>query len=154
MSWDPEDLVELRVRGEFVDVVGLLAEFRVVVEDGDVRERATQVGRDLTDQAAPQVNYGEAERQLKRINDRGEKREYRGIDVQVHDFDPRHPDERSELKVDRIPPLDELQSYAIVGRGEEGIHMAGYPDNLAHEESLILASALRIYARELEEMLE
>lgn len=149
-EWEPDDLVELRIRGEFVDVVGLLSTMTVGVIDADENNRATNVAHDLADQAKTQVNFGLAERQLKRIARNGDH-EYRGIDIRVHEFDPRHPDERSELDVDKLPPFEEADTYAVVLENEEGLHMAGYPDELETDTALKLSSALRLYARDIED---
>lgn len=154
-EFDPADLVELRVRGEHVDIVGLLAfmDIEVLDFDGEAtgRNRAQRVMADLADQAHEQVNFGEAEKQLKRLARQGETMDFRGLDVRIHEFDPRHPDERSELDVDNLPPLEAATAYGVVAQTDEGVHMAGYPDHLDVEMGLQLASAIRTFAREIED---
>lgn len=149
-EFDPEDLVELRVRGEFIDVVGLLSQMAVDYEDRE--DRAAQVMDDLLERAGQQINFGLARKQLKRLARSGEEKSYRGIDVRIHEFDPRHPDEESELDVNILPPFEEGDAYAVVMKTEEGLHMAGYPDELEMQQALELASGLRIFARDLEEI--
>lgn len=149
-TWEADDLVELRVRGEYVDLVGLLSTLTAGVIDADGTDNVTSVARDLADQATQQVNFGKAEKQLKR-QARQDNYDYRGIDVRIHEFDPRHPDEQSEMDVNDLPPLEEANTYAIVMQTDEGLHMVGYPDELDTETGLHLSSALRIYARDIED---
>lgn len=154
-EWEPRDLVELRIRGEFIDVVGLLSHVGVEIVDSEADRaglgRAKEVVMDLTEQAQQQVNYGLAERQLKRMVQADEVPSYRGIDVRVHEFDPRHPDEESELDVENLPPFEEADTYAIVLKDEDGLHMAGYPDDLDVNDALELATGVRIFARDIED---
>lgn len=153
--FDPRDLVELRVRGEHIDVIGMLSMLpRVVDYEGDDvagLDRGQRVVLELMEAAQEQVNFGEVERQLKQIVERGESVDFRGLDVRIHEFDPRHPDERSELDVDALPPFESADEYAVVLKNEEGFHMAGYPDEMDTEAALQMASVMRTYARELEE---
>lgn len=153
-EWEPRDLVELRIRGEFIDVVGLLSHVSVEVVDIESDKtgiRAEKVVRDLVDQTQDQVNFGLAERQLKRLVSSGEVPEYRGIDVRAHEFDPRHPDVESELDVNNLPDLADANAYYVVMKSDESYHMAGYPDSLDPEIALELASLMRSSARAIED---
>lgn len=153
-EFEPEDLVELRVRGEFMDVVGLLSHISVEIVEGESDRagynRAQEVVSDLADQANSQINFGLAERQLKRRVQSDEVLGYRGIDVRIHEFDPRHPDVESEIDAERLPPLEDAEYYAIVTKHDDGMHMAGHPDQLDMDMAMEIASLLRIYAREME----
>lgn len=153
--FEPHDLVELRVRGEHMDVMGLVSVLAEITdyEGDDVTglNRAQRLVRDLSEQATDQVNFGEVERQLKQMVRDGEEVDYRGVDVRIHGFDPRHPDEESELDVNALPPFESADEYVVVLKNEHGYHMAGYPDEMDTEGGLQIASVLRTYARELEE---
>lgn len=157
-EFEPKDPVELRIRGEYVDIVGLLAklssDFFDTAKSDDQRTRPEKIVSELVEQSADEVNFGLARKQLKRIVRSDESFGFRGLDVRIHEFDPRHPDEDSELDVNRLPPFEEAEAYVVTLKDDDGFYMAGYPDRLDPDMALELASALRVYARDLESVLD
>lgn len=153
-GYDPLDLVELRVRGEFLDVVGLVTAVNtgLAQHDGNFEglDRATKVSTEVAEQVNQQVNFGLAARDFKKLRESDESVEYRGVEAIIDEFDPQHPDAAS-TGVDRLTPLDEMDWYIVLGRSDQGFEAAGYPDRLDVERSMLMASFARQYARDLEE---
>lgn len=152
---DLDQPVELRLRGDAIDVFGaLMAILAPVLEDGEAvtdNDRANDVIEDLSQQINQKVNLGHYEREAKRaLNAGGEAvPDYRGIQVLVDEFDPRNPELAGD-SAERMTPLSEAEMYAVVSLTEEGFETGGYPDSMGELEMLQMASMLRIYARDME----
>lgn len=147
---DIDQPVEVRLRGDAVDVFGaLMALLAPALEEGVDNDRAQDVIEDLSDSLNQQVNLGHYLREAKRAIRNDDVPDYRGIQVLVNEFDPRHPEPEGP-GINRLSPLEEADYYAIVARTEYGWEQAGYPDSLDIGEYLKLASMLRMFARELE----
>lgn len=149
---DLDQPVEVRLRGDAVDVFGaLLALLAPALEDGVDNDRADDVIEDLSQAINQQVNLGHYQREAKRaVNAGGEGiPDYRGIQVLVDEFDARHP-ELTGASAERMTPLEEADMYVVVSLTEEGFETGGHPDSMGELEMLQLASMLRVYARDLE----
>lgn len=148
---DLDQPVELRFRGDALDVFGaLMAMMTPALEDGIENERAQEVIEDLADEVNRQVNLGHYQREAKRMLNRGDIPDYRGIQVLVDEFDPRYP-ELTGAGAEHMTPLEEAKMYAVVSLTDEGFETGGYPASMEDLEMLQMASMLRIYARDMEQ---
>lgn len=149
---DLTDPVELRVRGERMELVGLLSAVTVLlhdhadVVDGVVAGRAEKTISSIMDEVKRQENIELVRRELETAHKRGDVVEYRGVDVVYRDFDPKHPD-LDELE---HPPLDEVEAYALLGTTDGQMFADMWPPQAEVDIGLSLASWLRMFAREIE----
>lgn len=156
-EWPIDQPVELSIRGWYLDIIGAIAAFEQLgldVEnavDPEGIDRTERVITDILDQVTRQVNVGYIERELKKAARAEDPPEYGGLQVDVREFDPRHPDPTPDI--DHLSPLEDAEYYVVLMRTDEGFEAAGYPDSLGIEESMLLASFMRTYARDLEDEL-
>lgn len=153
---DLDEPVELRIRGDYIDVVGMVAQLQNVIDtdqEWEAKDRGEKVGTDVIKQTNDLVNLGLLEREMKKAaRNNAEGLEYRGIEVLLEEFDPRHP-RPAGAGVERLPPLEDADWYLILMRTEEGYQAAGYPDKTGVDEKMLMASFLRQYARDLENVI-
>lgn len=156
-EYDFDDPVELRIRGWFADVVGVISALGRIEDfkgDFDGLGRIEKSASDIIDQTDKQVNLGYLTRQFKRAeNNPDEFPDYGGVQVFLSEFDARDPLE-SATELEQLTPLDEAEFYIILLRSESGFEAAGWPAQLDIEQNMLLASFLRMYARELERNVE
>lgn len=156
-EFDLDQPVELRVRGDWIDLGGLLAFLDKQIQDAN--GRVGNAGEAFIEGVEEQVNFGYLEREMKRLNrelDNGDvdpdAMGFRGFQVLVDAFDPRHP-EPDDPPMVRLSPLDEAEWYLVFMRSDTGFEAAGYPEETGVEDRMLMASLLRQYARDLEDEL-
>lgn len=148
--YDLDQPVELRLRGDAIDVFGaLMAVLAPALEEGTGGDRTDTVLEDVSDAINRQVNLGWYKREATRAISAGAVPDYRGIQLLVDEFDAQRP-ELTGAAAERMTPLDEAERYVVVSLTEEGLESGGYPDSMTELEMLEMASMLRIYARDLE----
>lgn len=152
-QYDIDQPVELRLRGDAVDLFGaLVALLGPALEKGEAvtdNERANAVIEDLSMSINQQVNLGWYMKETKRRLREGDIPDYRGIQVLVDEFDAQHPELSGDL-AERMTPLEKAEVYAIISLTERGFETGAWPDSIDDLEVLQLASMCRIYARDLE----
>lgn len=144
--------IEVAIRGDRMDVIGLVSFFNVYLDESDstnrAEGRAKKVVEDFLDQVNQQENMALVRRELESAVENAEEAPgYRGIQVSVTPFDPKHPN----LPIEDFPSLEDAEAYAVVAKFEDGFHAAGHPESLNVEPGLELASFMRMYARDVEE---
>lgn len=150
MAPDLNEPVELSIRGDRIDVIGLVSHFAKFYEDyldeiGVDGGRAENVAIDFVDQINKQENLGLMGREMKKAADRGDIDDYRGIQSVIKPFDPQHPDP----DIERID-LEDADMYVLVAKTDKGFEAAGWPERHDVQDGLLIASFLRMYARDLE----
>lgn len=148
---DADQPVEVVIRGDAMAVIGALeAAVTAARDDDSIRGRPMLPLEDLSSQLGREVNMGYLQREMKRLVNKEDPFEYRGIQVIAGEFDAQHPRPHGQTSVDRLTDLEEMETYVILGRSEAGFEAAGYPDGIGVEDSMMMASFMRQYARDLE----
>lgn len=156
MSVTLDQPVELVVRGDRQDIVGLLAAVNVLLEDhadvvdGDVPSRAQDTIDRIMRQVRKEENIELVRRELGKAVRDGNTVDYRGVNVLYGEFDPRHPEVPDGVEVER-EDLEASDAYVILGKTSEGMYGEMWPHEADVELGLTMASWLRTSAREIED---
>lgn len=150
-QFDIDQPVEFVVRGDAIDVIGVIeVALNKLLDDDEIRGRTRSAAEDIAQAIQRQHNPGYFVREMKRALNNEDAPEYRGFQVLLGEFDAQHPRPHGESGIGRLQPLEEMEWYAILGRSEKGFEAAAYPDRLDVESSMLMASFIRQYARDLE----
>lgn len=153
---DLGDPVQLAVRGDRMDVLGWWAAVELILAGEDPDERLQGRGKHVAEQISDHLrrndNFGDLTKAMKKADDDGDIPEFRGVDVDYRPFDPKHPD--IPHRFEHVPPLEEADQYAIVGRDTSGFFAVGWPSEMDPVDGYALASFLRSYARKIEEEID